>query len=108
LGYLYRACSLYEITVISGLEAHPFSTCTITLVLRTANGSSIESTELIGLKALKPPMDFCCRALGFLAIYRRQKSITPYDSTASLPYINQDAAAGDNVGSVDKDLHNKG
>ena len=33
------------------------------LVLRTTNGSSVESAEIIGLEALKPPTDFCRRAL---------------------------------------------
>ena len=33
------------------------------LVLRTANGSSVEFAEIIGLEALKPPTDFCRRVL---------------------------------------------
>ena len=77
------------------------------LVLRIAKGSSIESTQIIGIKGFEPSMDFCCRALGFLAMYRRRKSIAHYDSTASLLYINQNGAADDNVGAVDVDLHIK-
>jgi hypothetical protein len=33
------------------------------LVLRPANGSSVKSSEIIGLVALKPPTDFCRRVL---------------------------------------------
>jgi hypothetical protein len=33
------------------------------LVLRTANGSSVGSTECVELEALKPPTDFCRRVL---------------------------------------------
>jgi hypothetical protein len=34
-------------------------------VLRTANGSSVDSAEVIGLAALKPQTDFCLRVLVF-------------------------------------------
>ena len=40
--------------------------CPGKLVLRTANGSSVESAEIIAFAALKPPTDFCRRALGAL------------------------------------------
>ena len=33
------------------------------LVLRTANGSSVESTKCVGLAAFKPQTDFCRRVL---------------------------------------------